>query len=84
MKHQSPFEQGPYPPQQHFTLAETNHLQLELMKNYEGGELHWVETYSEAFRELIEQEPHLHELYEHDAHACFEYIKKCLEKPTHH
>ena len=84
MKFSPSFEQQPSGSHQHFTLEETNHIQLELMSVHEGGELDWIEEHSEAFRELIEHEPHLHELYERDPYTCLEYIKKCLEKPMHH
>ena len=57
-------------------------MELIAMSGVDPAE--WIETHSEAFREIIENEPHLHELYIKDSVACLEYIKKSLEKPTHH
>lgn len=84
MAHASPFEQPPRTSQEIFSIDESNHIQMELIVMSGGDPMEWIETHSEAFREIIENEPHLHELYIKDSVACLEYIKKCLERPTHH
>jgi hypothetical protein len=83
------FEQPAPNQREHFSFAEKQALEIELMQqagNTDEEYTDWVTKYMDGFRELIEHEPGLHELYLTDRVACIEYIHKRLgiESPTHH
>ncbi len=76
------FEGKPEKKPEFFSLDETNAIQLELMKEDGGDPVHWIETYSEPFRLIIDREPQLHAWYVRDPQACIGYIKHTLKERT--
>lgn len=67
-----------------FSLEETNAIQIELMEAAGGNPIEWIQMYTAAFRELIEEEPELHDLYIRDHSACIAYIQENLKKRVLH
>lgn len=67
-----------------FTLEETNAMQMELMEQSHLDPEMWIEVYSAAFRELIENDPALHERYIADSKGVLAEIRATLEKRTLH
>lgn len=82
MIHASPFE-NPAFNKNPFSLEETNTIQMALMEDDGSDPVEWIDAYSLRFRQLIDQEPNLHERYLQDPDACIAYIKNALKKTIH-
>ncbi len=60
------------------SLTQTNAMQAELMGKAGGDPIAWINTHAEAFRILLDREPHLREAFDQKHDECIEYIQKML------
>lgn len=87
MAQASPFEQVPKVPLQSSPLESTseileveNTMQMELCETDSEGAMHWINTYSADFRDLISQEPDLLARFGVDHDGCMNYVQKKIEE----
>ena len=73
-----------------FTFEEAQNLEEVLMKRYikrhKGDPMVWIEEYAEPYREIIEKNPELYELYKlhkRNPEVFFNYMEALLKMKLH-
>lgn len=69
---------------QNFSFKEANLMQADLIKKSGIDPLRWADKNAAAFREIVESNPELAELYRQNPEAAEEFVERQLKKKTFH